>query len=58
MYQVTEQYGNRTKPCTQFTCDKEADVSTIPKKSIGDVAYVIETGNVYMCNSSGEWILQ
>ncbi len=42
----------------EFVLDTENDITSIPDFSkAGSIALVIETGNVYMKNSKGEWKL-
>lgn len=40
----------------EYVCDKEEDIETLPKAPMGSTAFVIETGDVYMINSSKEWV--
>lgn len=35
--------------------DTDADVANLPKSAAGSTAYVIESGDRYICNSKGEW---
>lgn len=39
-----------------FTCDTADDVATLPKCLPGSQAVVIATGDLYVANSSGEWV--
>lgn len=43
----------------QLILDSEKDVANLPRNpgSQGSTAYVIESGNVYLCNALGEWSL-
>lgn len=44
----------------KFICDTEADVAKLqtehPNCGAGSTALVVETGNVYMVNASGNWV--
>lgn len=47
-----------------FYCDEESDIIDLPPKAneakdtyTGSSAFVIGSGNVYVCNSQGDWIL-
>lgn len=43
----------------RYVCDYESDVANLPtKKSAGSIATVVATGNIYVLNSYGQWILQ
>ena len=38
-------------------CDYETDVENLPNdKAVGSTALVLETSNLYMINSEGQWI--
>jgi hypothetical protein len=42
-----------------YICDYESDVADLPTdKSAGSTATVVATGNVYILNSYGVWVLQ
>ena len=44
----------------EFICDTETDVTNLqteyPNCCAGSNALVVETGNVYMVNASGNWV--
>lgn len=41
---------------TDFICDTEADVASLPASCAQSTALVAETGNVYIVNASGNWV--
>ena len=41
----------------EYLCDTENDVSDLPACCTGSTALVCSTGNVYIVNASGEWVL-
>lgn len=44
---------------TEIVCDTLADLATLPKQpecATGSCAIVIETSDVYVLNSQGEWV--
>lgn len=40
----------------EFLCDTDADFDTLPKCCTGSTAVSIETGNVRIVNSNGDWV--
>lgn len=40
-----------------FYCDTETDVVSLPKATTGSEAIVVSTGNLYIVNASGDWVL-
>lgn len=51
-YKKVDGYGS-----AQYVVDTEADITKLPVScDMGDMVLVIETGNVYVKNSSGEWV--
>lgn len=43
----------------EYFCDTESDVTKLPTDCApGSTAKVIETGNVYMADSTGKWVHQ
>ena len=43
----------------EYFCDTESDVAQLPMNCApGSTAKVIETGNVYMADSTGKWVHQ
>lgn len=41
----------------EFICDKDADITYLPECCTGSTALSVETGNLYMVNASGNWVL-
>lgn len=41
----------------EYICDTDADFKDLPKRNPGDTAVSAATGNVYVVNASGEWVL-
>ena len=41
-----------------YIADTVADLRSLPKSTIGSTCLIIETGEKYVVNSKGEWILQ
>ncbi len=41
-----------------FKCDAYSDLATITDYNMGDFAYIIATKEIYMANSSKEWVKQ
>ena len=59
MYKLIE---IRVNPLTnmehrEFICDTDADFADLPNGNPGDTAVSAATGNVYIVNASGEWVL-
>ena len=51
-YKKLDGYGS-----TQYVVDTENDKATLPVScEMGSMVLVIETGKVYVKNSSGEWV--
>lgn len=40
----------------KFVCDTEADIVDLPSCSIGSMATIINTGDVYVVNGNGKWV--
>ena len=41
----------------EYILDTEADVASLPECCTGSTALVVESGNIYMVNASGEWVV-
>ena len=41
----------------EYILDTEADVKNLPECCTGSTAFVVATGNLYMVNASGKWVL-
>lgn len=55
-YILTKKGRNDNVPIGEFTCDFESDIKLLPVNApFGSTAYVIETGNVYIKDSEGNW---
>lgn len=39
----------------EFIADAESDVASLHKSSAGSSALVVESGNIYVVNASGDW---
>ena len=51
------QSGHTRNGITEYVLDTEADLKDLPiDLPIGSVAFIIETGTLYMFNSKREWI--
>lgn len=49
--------GHTTYNLKEYVVDIVADIDNLPVDAVmGSTAFVIETGDVYMINSSGEWV--
>ena len=42
----------------EYFIDSEADLKNVPNRSMGDIAINIQTGDIYICDSSGKWVKQ
>ena len=40
----------------EFICDTDADLENLPSCCVGSSAVSIESGKVYVVNTSGEWV--
>lgn len=40
----------------EFICDTDADFADLPECCVGSTAVSLETGNVRVVNSKGEWV--
>ena len=50
-----QRYGQHDQT---YICDEVEDLANLPRANMGSTCYVIATGEKYMINSKGEWILQ
>lgn len=41
----------------EYVCDTPEDVASLPKCCTKSTALVVSTGDVYVVNASGEWVL-
>ena len=58
-YSRIKQQDHNNAYYTEFTIDSIADIRTLPKQPeccTGSCAIVIETSDVYVLNSQGEWV--
>lgn len=55
MHIVAKQYDTATSKSTQYCCDDKSDLDDISKPSMGDTAFIIHEGSVYMADSKGIW---
>ena len=53
---LSKGYGQGEHCRLECLCDNEADAADLPICACGSIAVIIETGNVYVVNSSGEWV--
>ena len=56
MYKVTQLDGDVQYGVNEYVCDTANDLATLPRCSMGSVAIIISTGEVYMKNSQNEWV--
>lgn len=40
----------------EFICDTDADIESLPNCCVGSTAVSIESGNVFIVNTNGEWV--
>lgn len=40
----------------EFVCDTDTDFADLPESATGSTAVSIESGNIRMVNTSGEWV--
>ena len=56
-YKLTESNGRPAYDQQTYTVDTPADLEKLPKNiAMGCFALVISSGDVYIKNSSGEWV--
>lgn len=56
MYKITSNDGDVAYGVKEFACDTLDDLRTLPNCSMGSVAFVISTAEVFMLNSKKEWV--
>lgn len=56
MYKITSNDGDIAYGVKEFACDTLEDLKTLPPCSMGSVAIVISTAEVFMLNSQKEWV--
>lgn len=56
MYKIVKNDKDISYGVKEFACDTELDILQLPRSEMGSTAFVLETGNVYMANSFGEWV--
>ena len=58
MIKLTASNGEVLYGVNEYVCDTPEDIVDLPLNcSMGSTALVISTGQIYMRNSEGEWIL-
>lgn len=56
-YSLNKQSNRIDYNVREYICDTEADIADIPTNCApGSTIFVIETSNLYMLNTKGEWI--
>lgn len=56
MYKIIKNDNDVTYGIKEFALDSIADLKTLPKCEMGSTAFIIESGEVYIKNSAGEWV--
>lgn len=56
MYKITSNDGDIAYGLKEFACDTPEDLKDLPPCSMGSVAIVISTAEVFMLNSKKEWV--
>ena len=60
MYSMYKQNDNISAYVSDFVCDTEADIASLPtnKKEVypGSTCLVAQTGEVYVLNASNQWV--
>lgn len=56
MYKITSNDGDVAYGVKEFVCDTVDDLKILPPCSMGSVAIVISTGQLYMLNGKNEWV--
>ena len=56
MIALLSENGKPAYGICEYVCDSADDVESLPKAPMGSTAFVIATGDVYMINSSKEWV--
>ena len=56
MYKIIANDGQKSYGIKEYACDTIDDLATLPPCPMGSIAIVIDTAEVYMKNSKGEWV--
>jgi hypothetical protein len=56
MYKITSSDGDISYGVKEFVCDTPEDLKDLPSCSMGSVAIVISTAEIFMLNSKKEWV--
>ena len=56
MYTTVKHDNDVSYGINEYVCDTVDDLISLPKCSMGSMALIISTSEVYMKNSSGEWV--
>lgn len=59
-YSRIKQQDHNNTYYTEFICDTEADIATLPglkSCAAGSAAICLENGEVYMLNTQGRWVM-
>lgn len=56
MYNITANDGDVAYGVKEFVCDTIDDLNELPECSMGSTAFIIADSEVYMINSSKEWV--
>lgn len=56
MYNIIANDGDVAYSIKEFACDSVEDLKNLPRCAMGSTAIVIATTEVYMKDSSGEWV--
>lgn len=56
MYRITSNDGDISYGIKEFACDTPEDLKDLPSCTMGSVAIVISTAEVFMLNSKKEWV--
>ena len=51
-------YKNGPGNIKSYMCDKEEDLENLPYNEQGSLAYIIETSQLFIVDSTGEWVDQ
>lgn len=57
MISILETSGEKAHEITTFLLDEPDDLQQIPKKQIGDMVYIVSTGEWKILSSQNEWKL-
>ena len=56
MYTTVKHDNDVSYGINEYVCDTFDDLANLPKCAMGSTALIITTSEVYMKNSSGEWV--